>query len=151
MKRSSFLASGNVCSLTVFARSVRIKSALPQTAWLSVFIGNSVVLQLFEELDRRPVMAVGLRAVQVGPVEAVDGQQGALEAVTHVGHVRQPAQVRRDRVERDEEAREQQNRDRCDRTQVHRRLQFQINSILIQNLHKSCIKLQNLHKITKFA
>ena len=98
-------------------------------------------VKLFEELDRRPVMAVGLRAVQVGPVEAVDGQQGALEAVTHVGHVRQPAQVRWDRVERDEEARKQQNRDRCDRTQVHRRLQFQINSILIQNLHK----------ITKFA
>ena len=81
-------------------------------------------VELFEELDGRPEVAVGLRAAHVGPLEAVDGQQGALETVAHVGGVRQPAQVRRDRVEGDEEARKEQDRDRRYRTQVHGRLQF---------------------------
>ena len=79
-------------------------------------------VELFEELDGRFVVAVGLRTVQIGTVVAVDSQQRAFEAVAHVCHVRQPAQVRRDGVERHEEAGEEQDRNGGYRSQVYGRL-----------------------------
>ena len=63
-------------------------------------------VEFLQKLDRWPIVAIGLRAVQVRPSKAVNGQQSAFESITNVSDVRQPAQVRRDRVERDEKSRE---------------------------------------------
>ncbi len=66
-------------------------------------------IELFEKFDGRPVVAIGFGAVHVGAIESVDGQQRPFETVAHVGNVRQPTQIRRDRVQCHEESREQQN------------------------------------------
>ena len=60
--------------------------------------------QLFEELLRVLEVAVGLGALQGPPVEAVDGQHCAFEAVAGIGHVAHPVHVERDVLQGHKEA-----------------------------------------------
>ncbi len=59
--------------------------------------------ELLQKLRGVLEMAVGYGAVQLLPIEAVNGKNAAFEAIADVSHVRQPLQHRRNVVQRDEE------------------------------------------------
>lgn len=64
-------------------------------------------------------------ALQLGAVEGVCGERGALEAVPYVGEVSDPAQVYWNGVEGHEEATEQQERHRHHRREEHAVLEIE--------------------------